>query len=160
MLTRPQVAPLRFIAARMALNELEKVAREPGVAESLRLTIKYHDSRHPDQVATLVRMQASSAPVMTLTYRRTNDTLLSLKHTIPLERYRAFDSALRYLGFDKLDDPPNIPWFGADLWLLERAAVAFHHDMILPPEQVSGVHAEIIRLLREHLPEAMRAINS
>jgi hypothetical protein len=159
MLTRPQAAPLRFIATRLAIPELEIVAREPGVAEAIRLTVHYHDNRHPDQVATLVKRQSSNTPTMMVHYRGADDKPLVLTHSIELERFRTLGISLRKLGFDKLDDFENIPWYGADLWLLERAASAFHHDMIIPPDTATGIHAEIISLVREHLREAIRAIN-
>ncbi|MEP7287141.1 MAG: hypothetical protein ABI947_15410, partial [Chloroflexota bacterium] len=122
-------------------------------------TIQYHDGRHPDQVATLIKMQASEMLTMAIHYRRANDKPLVLNHRIDLERFRTFDATLRKLGYDKLDDCDDIPWYGADLWLLERAASTFHHDMIVAPASVMGVHAEIVKLVRDSLHEAVRAIN-
>src|SRR5258708_18236617 len=126
MFSRPQAEPFRLIATRRAVPELEKVARQPGIAEAFRLTVQYHDGRHPDQIATLTKLQSSANAKMTVHYRRANDDPLILEHAIAAERFRAFNAMLRKLGFDKLDDPDNIPWFGADLWLLERAALTFH----------------------------------
>lgn len=153
--------PLRFIAVRLHVPELEQVVREPGVGEAYRLTVQYHDGRHPDQIATLAfRQSGGGSAALAVHYRRPNDKPLILTPTIPLERYRTFASALRTLNFDKLDDPPDIPWYGADLWLLERASGSFHHDVVIAPERASSVHAQIVALVREHLREAIRAINS
>src|SRR6476659_2997796 len=104
MLTRPQAAPLRFIATRLAVPELENVARQPGVAEAMRLTIHYHDNRHPDQVATLIKVQSSNTPTMMVHYRRADDKPLVLKYEVELERFRVLNTTLRKWGFDKLDD--------------------------------------------------------
>jgi len=157
MLTRPQIAPLRFIAVRLGLPELETVARQPGVAESFRLTIQYHDARHPDQVATAIQLQGSVK--LTIVYRRANDEPLNLNYNIPTERFRALIGPLKRLGFDKLDDSPDLRWHGADLWLLERAASGFHHDLILAPDTAKTIYDEIVKLIHEHLREAIRAIN-
>jgi hypothetical protein len=154
-----RAAPLRFIAVRLALPELETVVRQPGIDEALRLTVQYHDGRHPDQVATLTKMQTTGPLKLTVNYRRANDKPLALDYTIEPERYSILNAALRKLGFDKLDDLPDIPWYGADLWLVERAAGSFHHDLIIALENAAGPHAEIVRLIRENLREAVRAIN-
>ncbi len=154
-----RAAPLRFIAVRLAVPELEAAVRQPGVAEALRVTVQYHDGRHPDQIATLTRMQGSGPATLEVHYRRANDKALTLDYVIGVERFVALHAALRKLGFDKLDDPPNIPWYGADLWLVERAAGTFHHDIIVAPDRSAGTHAEIVRLIRENLRESVRAIN-
>jgi hypothetical protein len=151
--------PLRFIAVRLAVPELEIVARQPGVAETFRLTVQYHDGRHPDQIGTVIRRQPGGPAKLAVHYRRANDKPLVLDYTLDAERFAAFNAALRKLGFDKLDDLPDIPWYGADLWLVERAAGTFHHDIIVAPGSATGVHAEIVSLVREYLPQAIRAIN-
>jgi hypothetical protein len=157
MLSRPQVAPLRFIASRLDVAELETVARQPGVVEAFRLTIQYHDARHPDQVATVTQVVGSVR--LATYYRRASDEPLILNRNIPTERFRSLLGSLKKLGFDKLDDSPDLQWYGADLWLVERAASGFHHDMIIAPATAKGVYIEIVNLIREHLRESLRAIN-
>ncbi len=160
MLTRPQAAPLRFIALRLNLPDLAVDARRPGVAEAFRITVKYHDARHPDQVATATKMQAYSAPQLAVHYRRAAENPLILEHTLDLERFRSFMAALKKLGFDKLDDASDIDWYASDLWLVERGASSFHHDIIVAPETAVGAHAELVRLVRDQMHESIRAINS
>jgi len=151
--------PLRFIAVRLNVPELKIAARQPGVAEALRITVQYHDGRHPDQVATLTKMQGSDAAKLAVHYRRPNDKPLVLDYPINAERFTKLNLALRALGFDKQDDQPDIPWYGADLWLVERAAGTFHHDVILAPDRAIGIHGEFVRLVRDHLLEAVRTIH-
>ena len=151
--------PLRFIAVRLGVPELEDAAKQPGVVEALRLTVQYHDGRHPDQVATLIKMQSTGPIKLNVHYRRANDKPLALEYTIDPQRFTALNATLRKLGFDKLDDLPDIPWYGADLWLVERAAGSFHHDIIIAPGNATGTHAEIVKLIRENLRESVRAIN-
>ena len=159
MLIRPQAAPLRFIATRLSVPELEQVARQPGVAEAFRITVQYHDGRHPDQVATYIKMQTGSALRLTVHYRRASEKPLILEYNVDSQRFQAFNTALRKRGFDKLDDCDDIPWYGADLWLIERAAAHFHHDMIIAPDSAAGIHGEIVKLVREYLHEAVRGVN-
>src|SRR5438552_2968020 len=132
-----RAAPLRFIAVRLAVAELEDAVRQPGVAEAFRITGQYHDGRHPDQIATLTKMQATGPIKLSVHYRRANDQPLVLDYAITPERFSTLNGALRKLGFDKLDDPPEFPWYGADLWLVERAAGTFHHDIIIAPDSAA-----------------------
>lgn len=157
MLTRPQVAPLRFIGTRLDVPDVETVARQPGVVEAFRLTIQYHDARHPDQVATAT--QSGGSVKLATFYRHASDEPFNLNYTIPLERFRSLLGTMKKLGFDKLDDSPDLQWYGVDLWLVERAASGFHHDMIIAPSTAKGVYSEIVNLIREHLRESLRAIN-
>lgn len=154
-----RTAPLRLVAIRLNVPELEKVARQPGIVEAFRLTIQYHDARHPDQIATLTRMQSSSPARLEVRYRRTNDQMLTLTHSVEVDRFQGLLIALRKLDFDRLDDPADMPWHGADLWLVERGAGMFYHDFMLAPESAKDVYAEVARLVRERLHEAVRAIN-
>ncbi len=160
MTLKRRADPLRFIAVRLAVPELENVVREPGIGEACRVTVQYHDGRHPDQLATLTFRQSGGGAALAVHYRRANDKPLVLNPTISVERFRTFAAALRALNFDKLDDPPDIPWYGADLWLIERASGSFHHDLVIAPEKASGVYAQIVALVREQLRESVRAINS
>jgi hypothetical protein len=143
---------------RLKLPEVTRIVRQPGVGEALRLTIQYHDGRHPNQVATITKSQTGEVKLL-VAYRRANDQSLSWSYDLPLARYQVMGAGLRRLNFDKLDDPPDIPWYGADLWLVERAAGSFHHDVIVPPASSSGAHGEIVRLISDQWKEAVRAIN-
>jgi hypothetical protein len=151
-------ATLRLLALHFGLPELERVARAPGVMEAFRVTLQYHDARHPDQVATLIKFQAVGPAKLAVYYRLPDDRTLTYDHEIPIERFRALVGALRKLDFDRLDDLPNLPSHGADLWLVERASGTFHHDLALSPEHASGKHTELVELIRKHLRESVRAI--
>jgi len=156
---RHRSAPLRLIALRLAVPELESVAREATVIEAYRLTIHYHDARHSDQVATLTRRRNEQTAHLNVAYRKAEKPF-AFDFRLPLERVTALAAGLRQLGFDGLDDMPNIPWFGADLWLLERAAGSYHHDLILAPSTATGPYAALAALVSEQLPQAVRALPS
>src|SRR5258708_4005900 len=160
MLTRSQVAPLRLIAARLGLPELEQVALQAGVTETFRLTVKYHDGRHPDQVATAVKHQSKAVPSLNVVYRRVNGDALTLEQPLDLERFRAMIATLKKIGYDRMDEDKTIDWVNADVWLVERAASAFHHDVIIAPATASGIYADIVALVTSSMREAVRAIAS
>lgn len=156
---RPATAALRLIALRLATPDLEVVAAQPGVVEAFRVTVRYHDGRHPDQIGTVIKRRGMTEAALTLAYRRPEDKPLILDLKISGETFSTFSAGLRKLNFDRLDDPPEIPWTGADLWLLERASASFHHDLIIAPDSAVGIYEEVTAAVRTHLKEALRMIS-
>ncbi|MBP8974887.1 MAG: hypothetical protein KBH93_13555 [Anaerolineae bacterium] len=148
--------PIRLIALRLRQDELRHVVQRPGVNEALRVTIQYHDGRHPNQVATLIRGHGAECTLLVVYDRPGRDVRFA--YPVSLQRYMTLLSALRRAGFDTLDDQPDVPYFGVDLWLVERASGSFYHDTVLQPESATGAHGEIVSAIREQLKEALRPV--
>ncbi|GAB4545512.1 MAG: hypothetical protein OHK0023_03920 [Anaerolineae bacterium] len=157
---RHQSAPLRLVSLRLDVPELTRVALQPGVVEAFRLTVQHHDGRTPDHVATAWRVRGQEYANLQIAYRRPTEKTLTIDLKLDLAKWNAFMAGLRLHAFDTLDDLPNIPWLGADLWLLERAAGSFHHDVIIAPMFASGVHLALVGLIQEHLPQLLREIQA
>ena len=151
---------LRFVATRLMLPTINEVVRTPGIGEAYRITVQYHDGRAPEQVATLTIGQAQAGRAeLTVRYRRLDTAPLTLTPLIAVERARALASGLRTLGFDRLDDMPDLPWHGADLWLIERAVGNFVRDVVLAPQSATQVYATLVGLVNTYLHEAIRPLN-
>ncbi|MCL4238535.1 MAG: hypothetical protein KJ047_09840 [Anaerolineae bacterium] len=148
--------PIRLIALRLRQDELRHVVQRPGVNEALRVTVQYHDGRHPNQVATLTRGRGAECTLLVVYDRPGRD--VHFAYPVALERYMTLLSALRRAGFDALDDQPDVPYFGVDLWLVERASGSFYHDVVLQPESAAGPHGEIVSAIRAQLKEALRPV--
>ena len=148
--------PIRLIALRLRQDELRHVVQRPGVNEALRVTIQYHDGRHPNQVATLMRGHGAECTLLVVYDRPGRDVRFA--YPVALERYMTLLGALRRAGFDALDDQPDVPFFGVDLWLVERASGSFYHDVVLQPEAAAGLHGEIVSAIRAQLKEALRPV--
>lgn len=147
---------LRVIEDELGLKPAEQIAQRPGMRAVYRLTIRYHDSRSYDSVATLSRYVTDS-PQLEVVYRG----LFNRKPlTLPVEqeRFDAFAGVLLKLRFDHLPDQPNIPAHGVDLWMLERAAGGFAKSIILAPKLAQDVHADLIAAVHEHLPESAKDV--
>lgn len=147
--------PIRLIALRLMQSELRFLTHQPGINEVIRLTIQYHDGRHPNQVATLVRGHARTT--LKVIYDKPNKSVF-FTYPVETDRYQTLLAALRRLKFDRLDDQPDVPYFGVDLWLVERASGSFYHDVVLQPESATGAHGEIVSAIREQLKEALRPV--
>jgi hypothetical protein len=146
--------PIRLIAARLGQGELKQIASGPGVSEALRVSIHYHDGRAPNSVATLHRGHTGNCRLLVVYDKAPRPVAFNFE--IPLERYRLLLASLRRSRFDSLDDEENVPFFGVDLWLVERMAGSFYHDVVLCPTSARGHHRELVLALREHLPQSIR----
>jgi len=149
---------LRAIADQMGLPSTGKITQTPGVSAVYRLTVRYHDRRAADSVATLRRMGKGEAK-LEIVYRG----LFNHKPVIASfddARYDAFVSALQKVHFDSLPDQQNIPPHGVDLWLLERGAGTFNKSVIIAPELTGSVYARLVYMLGSTLPEAVREVKS
>jgi hypothetical protein len=150
--------PIRLIALRLRQDELRNVARQPGVNEVVRITIQYDEAEHPNQVATLTRGHGGEC-VLKVIYDKPNKHVY-FDYPVSVERYLALLMALRRVKFDTLDDQPDVPYFGVDLWLIERASGSFYHDVVLSPVSARGLYRELVLAVHEHLKEALRPIVS
>jgi hypothetical protein len=148
--------PIRLIALRLRQDELRNITQQPGVNESFRVTIQYNDTQHPNQVATLTRGHSGTCHLK-IVYDRPNKDV-HFDYPVEVERYKALLAALRRVKFDSLDDQPDVPYFGVDLWLVERASGSFYHDVVLSPDSARGFYRELILAIREHVKEAVRTI--
>ncbi|MBL8160760.1 MAG: hypothetical protein JNJ61_02160 [Anaerolineae bacterium] len=149
-------ATLRAIADQCGLKPLKQVALLPGVRAAYRLTVRYHDRRAHDSVATL-RLVRVGGPQLEVVYRALFDHK-PVHFAIETTRVQAFEDALITAHFDHLRDAQNLPPHGADLWLLERAAGGFYHSVLLAPELTGGGHARVVYIVASHLPEALREV--
>lgn len=148
--------PIRLVALRLRQDELRNLTQRPGINEVFRVTIQYHDGRHPNQVATLARGHGSTCSLKVV-YDKPGKSVY-FDYSVESDRYKQLLGALRRVKFDNLDDQPDVPFFGVDLWLIERASGSFYHDVVLSPGSARGFYRELILAIREHLKEALRPI--
>lgn len=146
---------LRSIGDQMKLPPLDQIAHQPGISAAYRLTVRYHDRRAVDSVATLRRWRDRAA--LEIVYLGLFD---HRPLALPIEpaRVEALTLALGQLRFDRLKDQPELPPYGVDLWLLERSAAGFYRGVILAPPLAQGVYAGLAAAVRAHLPEALREV--
>jgi hypothetical protein len=149
---------LRAIADQMKVPTTRQLAQSPGVSAIYRLTVRYHDRRAADSVATLRRIGKGEAK-LEIVYRglfNHKPVVISFDEG----RYNAFTEALQKVHFDSLSDQQNIPPHGVDLWLLERAAGTFNKSVIIAPELTGSVYARLVYQIGSTLPEAVREVKS
>jgi len=147
---------LRAILDTTQQRPLTQIARMPGVNEVYRLTQHTYDRRSRDSVATLflTRIGARVEIVYSATFGGK-----PLVYALSPERAQHFVSALRQAGFDQLADQDDLPDYDStDSWLLERAAGAYTHSVILAPDLAIGRHEQVVEAVLLYLPEALRPV--
>lgn len=156
-MSRLHTESLRHLAVQLSLPTLRDLVKTPAVNEALRLSIMYARTLHrpPDQIATLKNGHAGVE--LEMAYLVSGAPRCG-RIPFAAERYRDLTRQLLQLGFDWLDDQPSQALSG-DVWLLERAAVHYHRDMVLVPGMASGIHLTLIERIRNFWPEALRALS-
>jgi hypothetical protein len=149
---------LRSTAEQAGLPALREVAKQPVVIAAYRLTIRYHDRRAADSVATLRRFGKGEV-IVEVVYRGLFNHKPMVSR-VEQERYEVLVSSLHNIHFDKMTDQLNIPTYGVDLWMIERAAGNFIKSVILAPELAANNHARLMEVIKTHLPEAVREVRS
>ena len=152
-----QVLALREIGEKLGASPLRQMALEPGVMAIYRVT-DYYAGESCNSVATLRHTKTKGAQ-LTVKYVAALGGK-PLIHSIPAERYEAFAVALQKARFDHLRDHDDLPLYGADWWMVERAAGSFVRSIIIAPQRAEGNHAAIVAATRSHLPEALREVPS
>jgi hypothetical protein len=157
-LVSPHSASLRGIAERLKLPTVQQIARQPGISAVYRITIRYHDRRAHDSVATLKSLVGVHATVpLEIAYELAIGK--PLHYPVLQSRYEAFATALISVGFDRMADPSDLPLYETvDLWMVERASGIFSHNVLLAPAIARDPHLRLVNAITNGLPESVRMI--
>lgn len=147
---------LRGIAEQLSCLRVKDVAANPGVQAVYRVTIHYPDMRASDTVATLVYTSARKADLETCYRGHFNHK--PLRRQLDVADYQAFSQQFAPGLFDRLPDQPDILFYGADLWLIERGAGNFVKSVIIAPQTATDSYGKLLGAVRTYLPEAVREI--
>lgn len=145
------------VAERVGVPPLRQVALSPGTKGVYRLTVHYETKASADSIATLRRFGTDGVSLEVVYSGRFGNKPIIRRVT--LQDYERFVSALQNLKFDQISDQDHIPFYGADAWLIERAAGGFWKRVTLAPSTTTGVHAQLVDAVRQYLPDAVREIS-
>jgi hypothetical protein len=147
---------LRAIIEGTGVSSLADMVRRPGTRSVYRLTVHHHDGRARDSVATLID-HGQEGVKLEVVFRVTFAGK-PLVYPVTTPRYEAFVRAVQSLRFDHLADQADLPPYGADLWLLERAAGSFTRSVVIAPALADGPYAVLVACVKTYLPEALREV--
>jgi hypothetical protein len=147
---------LRNIGLRMGVSPLKQAALQPGMTGVYRLTIHYADARAHDSIATLARVGLGRIAGEFVYLGKFAHK--PIQREFSLSVYEQMADGLQRLHFDQLNDQPDVPFYGVDLWLVERAAGSFSKSIVVAPATASGVHLQLVDTLRRLFPDAVRTV--
>jgi hypothetical protein len=147
---------LRSISVRMGVPPLKTVALLAGIKSAFRVTVHYEDLRASDTVLTVRRWGVEDAMLEVVYQGHFGHKPITRR--LSFDGYNDFAATLTELHFDRLPDQPDIPFFGVDLWMLERAAGSFIKSIILAPQTAQGDYVTLVRLIKTTFPEIVREI--
>jgi hypothetical protein len=147
---------LRTIIKSAGLPPMQEVAKQPGLANAVRVTVYYHDLRAAHSVATLRDLRGQGIGLTVIFLGRLAHKPLT--YVVSPSHYNKFVAALQAVRFDTIKDQPNIPLGGQDLWLVERAAGGFYKSLILAPDVAQAPHSEIVSAVRTFVPGMVRVM--
>ncbi len=151
------VQTLRRIADRAGVPPLRQVALLPGVRSVYRVTV-HHDALNLADAIVTVRQTGTEAPLVEAVYPGYFGHKPLIRR-LTLSEFEQFSMALSQLQFDRLSDQPGIPFYGSDIWLVERASGGFSKGVGLAGSNASGVYRQLLTVIQRYLPEVTREIS-
>lgn len=154
-----RITLMKSIAEKLGLPPIQTLAKQPGTQSVHRITFHYFDARLPERVATLSKTITTGIRIEAKPSQNPNEKLDIFPIT-PF-RFEQLTKSLQSIHFDTLPDQEELPYYDSvDLWMVERAAGTFHHNVIVAPalalDASVSMHARLVNLIRNVLPEAVR----
>ena len=149
-------ADLYQLAGRLAMPDLGRAARAAGVMSILEVTAYYAARRIRHSVARAIEYQTGGAQLV-IAFEGVN---IGKPMILDIERQNleALNATLLAVNFGRLGDQADLTYADGPLWLIQRAAGAYIHGIILAPEQPELPYSAIVNAIDAWLPEAIREV--
>ena len=134
---------------------MQNLLGERGVQEALRLSRRFDDGRALDSLADL-RIMNTSGDLRV--YFRGAFSSKPLRYPIDHSTIKRLQHRLNEASFDYTRDVERLPLATPEIWLIERAAGAYSHSLLVSPHSEVRSHAAIIAAVSEAIPQALREI--
>ncbi|GAB4310331.1 MAG: hypothetical protein Kow00117_03770 [Phototrophicales bacterium] len=145
-----------MLAERAGLPPVKQIAAQPGTKSVYRITLHYPDQSASDVIGTVRIARIEPTQLQVVYYGHFNNK--PLIYPISEIRLNQFIQHISKLKFDKLPDQPDIPYYGVDLCMIERAAGTFLRSVLLAPKYAQGVYATLFDEICRVFPELIRKI--
>lgn len=144
------------VADDLGFDNLNQVARDAGVMSVLQVTAYYSGRRIRHSIARVIEYQLGEVE-MQLVYEGFNRHK-PLQLTVPKDRLEKLVRALRQAKFDTLRDQDGLSFSDRCLWLIQRAAGAYSHGLIVAPDKPQLPWSSIVNAVDDYLPAAIREV--
>ena len=144
------------LASDLGMADLSSVTRGAGVMSVLQVSVYYVEPRIRHSVARVIEYQLGEV-VMQLVFEGVNRHR-PLELTMERDRFEQLIAALRQARFDKLQDQAGLSYANRSLWLIQRAAGAYSHGIIVSPSKPQPPYSAIVNAIDAYLPAAIREV--
>ncbi len=147
---------LYHLARDFGLADLEAAARQAGVMSVLQVSAYYAERRIRHSVARVVEFQLGDVR-LEVVYEGFNQHK-PLRHSVKRDQLEKLVDAMRQARFDRLSDQNGLSFTDRSLWLIQRAAGAYSHGIVVAPDKPQLPWSSIVNAIDQYLPQAIREV--
>lgn len=144
------------LASRLGMPELRWAAGAPGVMTALEIAAYYSGRRLRHSVARVIEHQVGEVELL-VAYEGVR---LATTPRIAIEpaRMEKLNAVLLAVKFGALEHQPGLSLDDRCLWLIQQAAGAYVHGIIVAPERPEPPYSTIVNAIDDCIPEAIREV--
>ncbi len=150
------VSDLYQLASRLGLPSLTQAARAPGVMSVLEVSAYHHARRLRHSVARAIEYQLGDVALQ-VAYEGVRLATIP-RFAIEASRMEKLTAVLLAVKFRSLRHQPGLSNDERSLWLIQQAAGAYVHGIVVAPEQPEPPYSTLVNAIDAYLPEAIREI--
>ena len=144
------------LASRLGLPGLAAAARAAGVMSVLEISAWHAERRLRHSVARLIENQLGWVELQ-LAYEGVRLATIP-RIAIEAARVDQLNAVLAAVNFGKLSHQPRLSQGERSLWLIQRAAGAHVHGVLVAPDRPEMPYSTLVNAIDDYLPEAIREI--
>lgn len=144
------------LASRLGLPSLERAARAAGVMSVLEISAYYVERRVRHSVARVIEAQLGEIELQVAYEGVRLDTIPRI--ALEASRIDKLNAVLLTAKFQSLSHQPDLSFEERSLWLIQQAAGAHIHGIMVAPDRPVLPYAAIVNAIDGYLPEAIREV--
>ncbi|MCY4062346.1 MAG: hypothetical protein OXG53_08260 [Chloroflexi bacterium] len=144
------------LASRLSLPSLERAARAAGVMSVLEISAYYVERRVRHSVARVIEYQLGEIELHVAYEGVRLETIPRI--ALEASRIEKLNAVLLAAKFQSLSDQPDLSYDERCLWLIQGAAGAHIHGIMVAPDRPVLPYATIVNAIDQYLPEAIREV--
>lgn len=144
------------LAGRLGLPDLEQAARAAGVMSVLEISAYYVEQRVRHSAARVIEYQLGEIELQVVYEGVRLETIPRI--AIDEARMEIVNAALQAVKFRSLSHQPNLSYAERSLWLIQQAAGAYRHGIMVAPDRPEPPYSAIVNAIDDCLPEAIREV--
>jgi len=144
------------LASRLRLPDLERAARAAGVMSVLEISAYYMERRLRHSVARVIEYQLGEIELQVAYEGVRLETIPRI--AIEEARIERLNTVLLAVKFRSLSHQPDLSHDERCLWLIQQAAGAYIHGIMVAPDRPEPPYSTIVNAIDDHVPEAIREV--